>query len=57
MKVVNDTAERGIALIQIYNESLTRDEEQRQCLLRFVARHRKMYPTALKAVMFLTNDS
>lgn len=57
MKVVNDTAERGIALIQTYNESLTRDEEQKQFLLRFVARHRKMYPTASKAAMLLTNDS
>jgi len=27
MKVVNDTAERGIALMQQYNSSLTKNEE------------------------------
>ena len=58
MKVVNDTAECGIALIQTCNESLTIDGEQRQFLLRFVARrHLKMYSTASKATILLTNDS
>ena len=56
IKVVNDTAERGIALMQIYNDSLTRDEEQKQFLLRFVARHRNIYPAASKAAMSM-NDS
>ena len=56
MKVVNDTAERGIALMQTYNESITRNEEQKQFLLRFVARHRKMYPTASKAAMCHVDD-
>ena len=28
MKVGNDTAERGIALMQLYNSSLTRNEER-----------------------------
>ena len=32
MKVVNDLAERGVALIQEFNWSLTRNEEQKQCL-------------------------
>ena len=30
LKVVNDTAERSVALIQAYSGSLTRDEEQLQ---------------------------
>jgi len=51
LKVVNDTAERGIALIQKYNETLTKDEEQKQFLLRFVQRHRHLYPTSSKAAM------
>ena len=33
MKVVNDCAERGIALITTYNSCLTKDEEQKQYLL------------------------
>jgi len=53
MKVVNDSAERGIALIQKYNESLTKNEEQKQFLLRFVQRHRQLYPTSSKAAMLV----
>ena len=37
LKVVNDTAERGVALIQAYSGSLTRDKEQIQYLLQVVA--------------------
>jgi len=33
MKVVNDSAERAIALMQQYNSSLTKNEEQKQYLL------------------------
>jgi hypothetical protein len=51
MKVVNDTAERGISLIQKYNETLTKDEEQKQLLLRLVAEHRKKLPTPSKATL------
>ena len=38
-KVVSNTAERGVALIQAYSGSLTRDEEQLQYLLQVVAAH------------------
>jgi len=51
MKMVNDSAERGIALIEKYNECLTKNKEQKQYLLRFVQRHRQLYPTSSKAVM------
>ena len=40
LKVVNDTAERGIALIKKFNESV-RDDQQKQFLLRIVEHHRK----------------
>lgn len=41
LKFVNDTAERGIALIKKYNESV-RAEQQKQFLLRVVEHHRKV---------------
>lgn len=46
--VVNDTAERGIALIKKYNATLTKDEEQKQYILRLVCQHRKDVPTPSK---------
>jgi len=39
-KVVNDYAERGISLVEEYNFSLIKDEEQKQFLLRLVDLHR-----------------
>lgn len=38
---VNDCAERGVALIQTFNDSTTKDEEQKQYLLQVVEKHRK----------------
>lgn len=49
LMVVNDSAERGIALIEKYNQSLTKDEEQKQFLLRFVQSHRQQFPSSSKA--------
>lgn len=51
MAVVNDTAERGISLIEKYNNCLTKDEEQLQFLLQLVAQHRKKFPFALKSAL------
>ncbi|KAG0716436.1 hypothetical protein GWK47_009747 [Chionoecetes opilio] len=47
--VVNDTAERGVALIQSFNLRLTKDEEQRQFLLHVVEAHRHQQPGTSKA--------
>ena len=44
LAVVNDTAERAIALMQQYNSKMTADEEQKQLCLRLVAEHRKQLP-------------
>ena len=44
----NDTAERGVALIQAYSGSLTREEEQLQYLLQVVAVHRQAVPQPAK---------
>ena len=49
LKVVNDLAERGVVLVQEFNSSLTRNEEQRQFLLQTVKNHRDMFPVPQKA--------
>ena len=55
LKVVNDTAERGIALIQSYNSALTKDETQKQYLLQLVSSHRKQFPAQTKAAVMNAN--
>jgi hypothetical protein len=51
LKVVNDNAERGVALIQEYNCHLTRDEDQLQFLLQVVSEHRLKYPDSRKKTL------
>ena len=51
-KVVNDSAECGVALIKKFNRILTNDEEQKQYLLQIVADHRKQFPNACKKTLF-----
>ena len=51
VKVVTDYAERGIALIQEFNNLLTKDEEQKQYLLQVVEEHRRKFPDARKPRM------
>lgn len=51
LRVVNDTAERGVALMQEYNALLTKDEEQTQFALLVVKEHRKHYPDCKKATL------
>ena len=48
MKVVNDAAERGIALATS-NSTVTKDESQYQYLLKVVAKHRREQPSTSKA--------
>lgn len=49
VRVVNDLAERGVALIQEFNSSITRNEEQKQFLLQVVEDHRKEFSAPTKA--------
>lgn len=49
LRVVNDTAERGVALIEEFNNCLTHDETQRQYLLQVVRDHSKKYSSCLKS--------
>ena len=43
MKVINDCAERGIALITTYNSCITKDEEKKQFLFRLEDLYRKEF--------------
>ena len=51
LKVVNDLAERGIALIEEYNSLFTKDEEQKQYLLQIVQDNRSRFPDARKSTL------
>ena len=44
LAVVNDRAERGVALIQEFNKKLTSGEEQLQFPLQIVSDHRRKFP-------------
>ncbi|XP_043269951.1 uncharacterized protein [Venturia canescens] len=48
LAVVNDVAERGVALIEDYNKCLTKNEEQLQYLLLVVSEYRKKFPNCNK---------
>ena len=50
-RVVNDTAERSVKLIQDYNASITKDEQQKQYILQVVAECRKLFPDTLKSTL------
>ena len=47
LQVVSDTAERGIKLIEDYNKSTTKDEEQKQYVLLVIAECQKLLPYTL----------
>jgi|SRR6218665_1324191 len=49
--VMNDSVERATALTQQYNMPLTKNEEQKQFLLRIVNHHRKTYQSCSKATL------
>ena len=49
--VVNDTAERGVKLMQDFNGILTLDEDQKQFVLQCVEDCRKQYPDSKKTTL------
>lgn len=51
IKVVNDHAERGVALIQEFSGLMTHDELQLQYLLQVVQEHRQAYPDTKKETL------
>lgn len=48
INVVNDAAERGIKLIEDYNDLLTKNEDQKQLVLQVVSDYRSHYPDCKK---------
>ncbi|KAL4127287.1 hypothetical protein QTP88_011464 [Uroleucon formosanum] len=44
LKVVNDTAERHVKLMEEFNSKITKNEEQKQFLLQTVQEYRRKYP-------------
>ena len=50
LDVVNDFAERGVALIQELNLALTKDEDQK-FLLQVVEEHSRKFPDARKSIV------
>ena len=51
LKVVNDAAERGVALIQAFNGVLTCQEEQKQFLLQVIGKYRHDFPHPNKSTL------
>ena len=57
LRVVNDCAERGVALITQYNDILTKNEEQRQYLLQVVQQYRGQFKTPKKSTLVFATDN
>jgi len=51
MKVTNDTAERGIKILEDFKDVLTTDNEQRNVILQCVENVRKKYPDFKKKTL------
>lgn len=51
LKVVNDVAERSVALMTSFNDSITKDEDEKQRLLQVVENHRKTVPDTNKQTL------
>jgi len=57
LRVVNDLAERGVALVKAYvGAALTEDEKQLQDMLLIVAKHRDQIPTDSKSAVLKMFD-
>jgi len=52
LTVVNDSAERGVALATTFNSTITKQEEQKQFLFQIVESHRKLCPDATRKYLF-----
>ncbi|KAE9523392.1 hypothetical protein AGLY_015944 [Aphis glycines] len=51
LKVVNDTAERHVKLMEEFNSKITKNEEQKQFLLQTVQDYRRKYPNHNRETM------
>ena len=53
LKVITDTAERGIRMIKQYSEAPTKDKEQKQFIPGLNSNYSKDIPTASKRALML----
>lgn len=51
MKVVNDVAERSVALMSTFNQSITRTEAEMQKLIQIIEDNRKCIPDSRKSTL------
>ena len=51
LRITNDNAERGVALIGEYNKLNTKDEDIKRYLLQAVQEHRKRFPSCNKRLL------
>lgn len=51
IRVTNDTAERGVRLMEEYNNKLSTNDEQKQYILKVVSDYRKKYPDYRKSTL------
>ncbi|XP_066601758.1 uncharacterized protein [Prorops nasuta] len=51
LKVVNDIAERAVALMEEYNQCLTKDPQQHEYILQVVTKHWENYPECNKQTL------
>ena len=51
LQVVNDTAERGVKLMEDYNKILSRSEEEKRSILQIVSKYRKKYPYSMESTL------
>ena len=51
LQVVNDTAEPRVKLIEDYNKSISRSEEEKQCILQIISEYKKKYPDSVKSTL------
>jgi hypothetical protein len=56
LKVVNDSAERGVKLMEDYNKLFTKNEQQKQYVLQIVSDYRRKFPNSKKATLSLRQD-
>lgn len=54
IRSVNDGAERGVKLIEDFNQLLTKNEDDMQFLLQAVCEYRKKYPSHTKSTLALS---
>ena len=48
--MTNDLAEKGVVLMESFNEALVRNEEEKQFVLQMVEYLRNKFPKALKGI-------